>query len=84
MSDLNELEHGMKHRIGDALFWVFSAIGLAIASLIFLMMSNNADSTFDKLSFCGIIFSPFFGVGWLIRYVFTGRTDLWINPTRSP
>ena len=52
-----------------------------IGNCIFLM-KGSADPSFDKLIICAILFLPFYGIGWLIRYIFSGRTDLWINPTR--
>ncbi len=72
----------MKERMGDAFLWALTAVGLMLAGIAFFLMKGSADPASDKLIICAILFLPFYGVGWLIRYIFSGRTDLWVNPTR--
>ena len=72
----------MKKRMGDAFLWALTAVGLMLSGIAFFLMKGSADPSFDKLIICAILFLPFYGIGWLIRYIFSGRTDLWINPTR--
>lgn len=72
----------MKERIGDALFWALSAIGVVLAGFVFWVGINVEDSILETISRCALLFFPFFCIGWLIRYVFTGRTDVTLTPTR--
>jgi hypothetical protein len=71
----------MKERIGDACFWVFSLNGI-ICSVIWIIIGiMTGDILF---SFYDILVFIFFIVaGWLIRYLLTGRTDLWISLTNT-
>jgi len=72
----------MGKRLGDAFLWGLSVIGLTLSGGLFLMLGGN-DTVLEKLTVCSLIFLPFFGIGWLIRYIFTGRTDLWLSPTNT-
>ena len=72
----------MKERFGDACFWVLSLMGIMFTWGMFFMIGGD-DTVLEKLKFCSIIFLPFFGIGWLVRYIFTGRIDLRLSPTNT-
>jgi len=71
----------MIERIGDACFWVLSLNGIICAVLWIILAIMTGDIL---ISFSDILIFIFFIVaGWLIRFILTGRTDLWISLTST-
>jgi hypothetical protein len=73
----------MKERIGDAFFWVLGVFSLIFGPLPFWGMGLDTP-VLERLFFCFLTFVTLFAIGWLIRYVFTGRMDIQPSPTKTP
>jgi hypothetical protein len=71
----------MKERFGDACFWVLSLMGIMFSGGMFFNMISQKEVLLSLAAF--LLFLLFFGLGWVIRYILTGRIDVRLSPTNT-